>query len=124
MRRSTALLIGLLLAGHPGVSLACELWCTTRAAVTHHSALGCDTAREADGIGRQVVAAGPECHDARTTIAFLNETRQPDTRPVAMASPAHHSLAGFAGREVVDEGGFAFNVQLSRPPTFRPILRI
>ena len=124
MQRPTGLLIVLLLVGHPGVSLACELWCTTRTADTHHGTVGCRSASDAEGTGQHVVAAGAECHDARGTIVFLNEGRQPDTRPVTTASPAHWSLANFAGRHAVDEGVFAFIVQLSDPPAFRPVLRI
>ena len=124
MRRKTALLIVMLLAGNPGVSLACELWCNTPAAETHRGAVGCHRTPGAASAGERVAAATAECHDAPAVIAFLSESRQPDTRSVPMFSAVQDTPAKLAHRDLVGEGWFVFNRQPSRPPTFPTILRI
>lgn len=124
MLRTTALLIVMLLAGHPGVSLACELWCKTSAADAHHSVIGCHKAPDPGALGNQVTAAVADCHDAPVVTAILNEARQPDTRPVTMVAAGHGTPAVLAHCALVDEGWSVFNGQSAHPPAFRTILRI
>lgn len=124
MRRTTVLLIVMLLAGSPGLSLACELWCTTSAAEAHHSAIGCHKTPDPGALDTQVSAAVADCHEAPAVTAFLNETRQPDTRSVTMIAASHDAPAVLVHRALIDEGWSVFNGQSARPPAFRTILRI
>lgn len=125
MRRPTVLLIVMLLvAGTPGVSLACELWCNTPAAETHHSAIGCHRAPDAGVAGEHVIAAAAECHDVPAVTAFVNEARQPDARPVTMVSAVHDTPAVSVDGDLTYEGWSVFNDQSSPPPALRTILRI
>lgn len=124
MRRATALPIVMLLAGTPGVSLACELWCNTPAAETHHSAVGCHRPPDASVPGEQVIPADAECHDAPAVTAFLSESRQPDTRSLTTVSAVHDLPAVLVRRDLMNEGWPVFNDQSARPPVFRAILRI
>lgn len=123
MLRTTAILIVMLLAGTPGVSLACGLWCNTPAAEGHHSVVGCHRTRDAGIPGEQAVAAAAECHDALAVTAFVNEAQQSETRSVAMV-PAVPTHAVFVPHDHTRRGWFAFNGQSARPPALRTILRI
>jgi hypothetical protein len=124
MLRATALLIVMLLSGHAGLSLACELWCHTPAADAHHSAIGCHKAPDPGALGTQVIAAAADCHDAPAVTAFLNEGRQPDARSVTMVAAGHGTPAVSVHHNLIDEGWSVFNGQPARPPAFRTILRI
>ena len=123
MLRTTAILIVMLLAGTPGVSLACGLWCNTPAAERHHSAVGCHRTTDAGISGEQVIAAAAGCHDALTVTAFVNEARQSETRSEAMVS-AVLTPAVFVRHDFTREGWLVCNGQSARPPAFRTILRI
>ena len=118
------LLIVTLLAGHPGVSLVCEFWCTTAAAETHHRAVACHHTADAVRPGEQVIAPVAECHDAPVVTAFVNEARQPDIPAVTMVSTVPGTLAALVHRDVAHEGWTIFGGQSSRPPVFRTILRV
>ena len=124
MRRGTALLVVMLLAGTPGVSLACELWCDTPAAETHHSTVGCHLAPNFGIAGEQVVATASGCHGAAAVTAFVNESRRPDTRPVTIVLGLSDTPAVCVRGHVTDEGWSVFNGQASRPSAFRTVLRI
>ena len=124
MRRGTVLLIVMLLAGTPGVSLACELWCNTPAGETHHGTVGCHRAPDAGIPGKQVIATAVGCHEAATITAFVNEPRRPDTRPVTIVAAVSDTPAVWVRGHLTDEGWFIFNGQASRPSAFRTILRV
>ena len=124
MLRPTVLLIVMLFAGTPGISLACELWCNGPAAEKHHSAVGCHRAPNGGLSGEQVIAAAAKCHDAPAVTAFVTEGRQPDARSVALGSAVHDTLAVSVHRDAAHESWRVFNGQSTRPPAFRTILRI
>ena len=123
MRRTTAILTVMLLAGAPGASLACEIWCNTPAAETHHRAAGCHRTSEEGIPGEQVVVAAIKCHDAPAAAAFVNEARQLETGSVARVS-VHGTPPVFASHDFGHEGWAVFNGHSARPPSFRTILRI
>ena len=123
MRRPTTVLIVMLLAGAPGVSLGCELWCSTPAAETHHRAVGCHRTPDEGLPGEQVVSAAAGCHNAPAVTPFVNEGRQPETRPVAMAS-VHGTPTVFANHDFTHESWSVFNGQSVHAQSFRTILRI
>ncbi len=124
MRRTTALLVVTLLAGTPGLSLACELWCNTPSADAHRGAIGCHKTPDPGAPGRQLLAAVPDCHDAPAVTVFLNEARQPDTRSVTMIASGHETPAAIVRRAPIGDGGSTFNGRSPRRPAFRAILRI
>jgi hypothetical protein len=122
MRRTTALLTVMLVAGTPGASLACELWCNTPAAESHRSAVGCHHTPDA-GQGEQVTATAGECHEAPAVAAFLKESRPPDTHTVTIASAVDTPAAVFR-RDVEHEGWCVFSGRSVRPPALHTVLRI
>lgn len=124
MLHSTAVLIVLLLAGTPGVSLACEIWCNAHGADDRRHTVGCCQNSRDAACGRQEIAAtASECADAPGLSAFLNESRQTDSRPVVSAAAAHESPALLANRDH-PANWFISSVGLTRPPALRTILRI
>ncbi len=124
MLRTTVLLTVTLLAGYPAVSLACEFLCNTPAAVTHHSAAGCHRATAPGGPGEQLVAAAADCPDLPAVTTFLNEIRQPHTRPGMTVSAAHDTPAVLVRGDFMNEDRSVFNGHTSHPPAFRTILRV
>lgn len=124
MLRTTALLIVTILAGGPVGPLACALWCATSAAADHHRSVGCHDASRTVPPGSQI-ASTVGCHDAAAATPFVTEARQTESTPVAAASLSLFGSASIGpDHDETTAGWCAFNVQATRPPSSRPVLRV
>lgn len=124
MRRTTVLLTVTLLAGTPALSLACEIWCSTPMAETHHTSIGCHRTSAESTASEHVIAAATECHEVPAITALLQKSWQSDTRSAPPIAAVHDSPALLAHRNVSHEGWPVFNGQVRRTSSLRAILRI
>jgi hypothetical protein len=105
MLRATTLLIVMVMAGGPAGSLACELMCSGPVAEDHHLAVG--------------------CHDAAAMSPFVTEVRHRESAPAVLAPAARfNSMSIGRGHNQTAAGWCVFNVQPSRPPSARDVLRV
>jgi hypothetical protein len=124
MLRSTALVIVLLLAGTPGVSLACEIWCNAPGADDCRHGVGCcQHSRDGACARPEIAATGSECGEAPSLSPFLNESRHTSPRPLVSTAAAHEWPNLFANR---DHAGnwFIPGAGRGRPPALPTVLRI
>jgi hypothetical protein len=120
----TALLIVLVMAGSPVGSLVCELWCNSPAGKEHHRSVGCHDASRTVFPGPQI-ASSVGCHDAAATTPFVTQARQTESTPIATASVARFDSNSIStDNDQMTAGWCVFNVQPTRPPSSRPVLRV
>ena len=126
MLRTATLLIVVVLAGASTRSLACELWCATPAADTHHRAVGCHDASQAEPKAARI-ARHAGCHDAVAIMPFITEARQTESRFFGYVAT---SPALFQSRSIVQHndgivtGWSVFNGQPPHGSSSRPVLRV
>jgi hypothetical protein len=124
MLRTTSLLIVMVLAGGPIGSLACELWCNSPAAGSHHAAIGCHDASSAPPADQQITSAAG-CHDAADIAPFVTEVRHTESARHTTTPPAVFQFGSIgADHERIATGWWVFKAQPPRPPSSSDVLRV
>jgi hypothetical protein len=123
MLRTTTLLIVLLLSGGPAGALACELWCLTGAAESHHAA-GCHDPSYGRPMGQQV-ASTAGCHGAPELAPLISEVRLSQSQRSA-GPPAlfQYGYVAAVKTSALVAGWSGLFVGPLRPSSFRAVLRV
>jgi hypothetical protein len=124
MLRTTSMLIVMLLAAGSTSPLACELWCDSPAAGSHHAAIGCHDASTGSP-GEQQITSITGCHDAAGVAPFVMAIRQTESLCNTITPTAVVQFGSIgADQDGVAAGRWIFSPQPLRPASFGAVLRI